>query len=202
MKNLREKLGALGGMGGMGAMGGMGGIGVAGVTGIGLLLFCLSLFFGHLLPMQNELSRLESERETLAATRAATAAANPVATTVANPAATAAAQGPTAASARAERPLLPLSAAPEQLKQLNALATRHGIVIERATYQMKDQAGQTRLEVSMPLNLSYPVLRAYLRDVLAMPTAVLEELMLQRGKVSDAMVEAQLRLSFGFASAP
>lgn len=188
MRNLREKLG----------LGGMGGMGVTGVIGIGLLLFCLSLFFGQLLPMQNELNRLLRERETLAATMAAT----PVATSVATPAATAAAQVPTALSATAERPLLPLSAAPEQLKQLNALATRHGIVIERATYRMKDQAGQTRLEVSMPLNLSYPVLRAYLRDVLAMPAAVLEELMLQRGKVSDAMVEAQLRLSFGFASPP
>lgn len=178
MKNLREKLGHLDG------------IGLAGVMGIGLLLFCLSLFFGQLLPMQDELSRLAGEREKLAATMATTRAA------------TAAAQAPNTLAATAELPLLPVSAAPEQLKQLNALATRHGIVIERATYQIKDQAGQTRLEVSMPLNLSYPILRAYLRDVLAMPAVVLEEVMLQRGKASDAVIEAQLRLSFGFASAP
>ncbi len=162
-------------------------LGWPGVMGIGLLLFCLSFFFGHLLPMQHELVRLEREREILAESMAAKAAA----------------QVPTTLTATAERPLLlPLSAAPEQLKQLNALATRHGIVIERATYQMKDQAGQTRLEVSMPLKLNYPVLRAYLRDVLVMPAAVLEEIMLQRAQVTDMVVDAQLRLSFGFERTP
>lgn len=158
-------------------------LGWTGVIGIGLLLFCLSLFFGHLLPLQDELSRLERERTTLAGTMTATGSG----------------QVPPLLSATPERPLLPLSAAPEQLKQLNALAIQHGIVIDRATYQMKDQAGQPRLEVSMPLKLNYPVLRAYLRDVLAMPAATLEELMLQRAQVSDALVEAQVRLSFGFA---
>lgn len=157
----------------------MGGIGVAGVMGIGLLLFCLSLLFSHLFPMQDTLTQLERQREALAPARV-----------------------PTRLAATTERPQLPLPAAPEQLKQLNALATRHGIVIERATYQMKELAGQTRLEVRMPLNLSYPVLRAFLRDVLAMPAVALEQLALQRAQVSDARVEAQLRLSFGFAGAP
>jgi len=157
-------------------------LGWPGVLGVGLLLFCLSLFFGHIQPLQDELSSVEGEIAALAAT--------------------AAAQVPTTLSATTDRPLLPLATAPEQLKQLNALATRHGIVIERATYQMKDQSGQTRLEVSMPLKLSYPVLRAYLRDVLAMPSAALDELMLQRALVTDMVVEAQLRISFGFTRTP
>lgn len=149
-------------------------LGWPGVMGIGLLLFCLSFFFGHFLPLLDELHRLERERASLAGT----------------------------ADATAERPPLPLPSVPEQLKQLNALATRHGIAIERATYRMQDRAAQLRLEVSMPLTLSYPVLRAYLRDVLAMPAAALEELMLQRAQATDMAVEAQLRLSFGFARAP
>ncbi|MDP1524971.1 MAG: hypothetical protein Q8M20_04125 [Rhodocyclaceae bacterium] len=157
-------------------------LGWPGVMGLGLLLFCLSLFFGHLLPLQDELIQMESEVDEFTET--------------------AAAQVPTTLSATAELPLLPLATAPEQLKQLNALATQHGIVIERATYQMKAQAGQTRLEVSMPLHLNYPVLRAYLRDVLAMPATVLEELMLQRAQATDMTVDAQLRLSFGFARTP
>lgn len=149
-------------------------LGWAGALGIVLLLFCPVFFFGHLLPLQDELGRVGRAREILAG----------------------------AIPATPERPPLPLPGAAEQLKQLNALALRHGILIERATYRMADRGGQARLEVSMPLNLSYPVLRAYLRDVLAMPAAALEEAVLQRGQATDMAVEAQLLLSFGFARMP
>jgi len=158
-------------------------LGKPGLAGIGLLMFCVGFIFGHLLPQQDELRRLAGEVETLAATRDETAT-----------------QMPTRQTTTAEQPLLPLATAPEQLKQLHALASRHGIVIERATYQIKAEkarAGQMRLEVSMPLNLGYPVLRAYLRDVLSMPLATLEDLVLQRAQATDQAIEAQLRLSFG-----
>ena len=160
-------------------------LGTPGVVGLGILLFCLSFYLGNLAPMGDELAALESQGAQLAA-EAATRR-----------------EGAGAAGAGADRRLPPLVEAPELLKQLDGLAGKYGAVVQRASYQLTGKEGPLRLEVSMPLKMTYPSLRAYLRDALALTaSASLDELNLQRPQATDAMVEAQVRLSFGFAAAP
>lgn len=157
-------------------------LGLPGIAGIGLLLFCLFFYFGSVSSAQENLASLETERAQLAAT----------AVTLAEKAAPPGGRG---------QHLRPISEAPELLKQLNALAEKDGVTIARASYEIKEKEGQQRLQVSMPLRVGYPSLRAYLIDALALsPSASLDELSLQRTQASDAAVEAQVRLSYGFAA--
>ncbi|HET7775246.1 MAG TPA: hypothetical protein VFK74_02690, partial [Azospira sp.] len=128
-------------------------LGLPGVAGLGLLLFCLSFFFGSVQPLQEEQASLAAEKTQLTADIARQLAASPA---------------PGAGSAPS-----PLAVAPELLKQLNALAEKHGIAVERTSYVLKDKEGPLRLEVSMPLKVGYPALRAYLRDALALPAGTL-----------------------------
>lgn len=156
-------------------------LGLPGVAGFGLLLFCLSFFFGSVQPLQEEQASLAAEKTQLTADITRQLAASPA---------------PGAGA------LSPLAVAPELLKQLNDLAEKHGIAVERTSYVLKDKEGPLRLEVSMPLKVGYPALRAYLRDALALPAGTLEELSLQRSQASDTTVAAQVRLSYGFSRSP
>lgn len=158
-------------------------LGKPGIAAIGLLLFCASFYAGSIAPAQSELADLEREAARLAA------AARP-----ATPG-----SGPPAA---ASRELPAFTTATDSLKALAAVAEAHGLSIDRATYLLSDKEGQRRLEVNLPLKAAYAPLRAYLRDVLALPAApFLDELVVQRQQATDPQLEANLRLSFYFAPA-
>lgn len=157
-------------------------LGKPGVLGLGVLLFCLSLYLGHIAPAQLEIARLQEESARLAATRPAGEPGN---------------------AAPSPRQLPSFATATDSLKAVYALAEQHGLKPDRGSYQLSDKDGQQRLEASLPLQGSYPSLRAYLHEVLALPAApALDELALQRQKSSDAQIEANLRLSFYFAASP
>ena len=156
-------------------------LGKPGVAAIGLLLFCLSFYAGNIAPARTELATLQSEKARLAA------AARPAARG-SEPAAT------------ASRPLPPFTTATDVLKELGALADRHGLTIDRATYVVSDKDGQRRLEINLPLKAGYLALREYLRDLLALPSAPsLDELNLQRQQAGEPLIEANVRISYYFA---
>lgn len=160
-------------------------LGKPGVIGVGLLIFCLVFYLGNIAPGQDELNRLSSEVTRL---QAAALDSQP------------SAGGQAVATVASERPAF--ATATESLKELSALAEQHGLTIERATYLLSNKDGQRRLEVSLPLKAGYPSLRAYLRDLLALPAGPeLDELQLQRQKASETAIEANLRLSYYFAPA-
>lgn len=157
-------------------------LGKPGIAGLGLLLFCLSFYLGNLAPARSELANLKPEAARLAA-------------------APAGGQGDAAGPAKVGLP--PFTTATEAQKELAALAERHGVNIERSTYLLSDQDGRRRLEVNLPLKAGYASLRSYLRDVLAQPAGpTLDELVLQRQKASDEVIEANVRLSYYFAPSP
>lgn len=159
-------------------------LGKPGIVGLGLLLFCLSFYLGNVAPARQELARLHGEAARLTAAQL---------------------QGGergAGASGEAPRRLPSFTTATDSLKELSALAERHGLSIERSTYLLSEQEGRRRLEVNLPLKASYGSLRGYLRDVLVLPSApVLDELVLQRQKASDEIVEANIRLSYYFLPA-
>lgn len=159
-------------------------LGYLGVIGLGLLLFCLSFYFGSIEPAQLELARMEKEISALASKSSAGAQAQ---------------GGGTGKPA----PFPPVSMASESVKTLNDLAVQHGISIERASFVLSDQGGRPRLEVILPLKAGYPSLRAFLHDLLTIPPPpVVDELVFQRQQSSEAMVEANVHLSFYFSGAP
>lgn len=155
-------------------------LGLGGVLGCGLLLFCLAFYIGSMVPAEEELASLSGERTRLARDVAQLAA-----------------------GAASTRDVAPPIAVADLLKRLNLLAEKHGLTVERSAYQLKGEEGARRLEISMPLRVAYPALRAYLRDALALsPGAALDELSLQRTHAGDPALTAQVRLSFAVATAP
>ena len=164
-------------------------LGLPGILGIGLLLFCLSFYVGTIAPARTELEQLTSEKTKLIARAAAEAG-------IKNGSGTA---GDTASVG----PLPLATAIPQLLKNLNAAAEKHGVTIERASYSSSDKDGRRRLVINLPLQASYPSLRGYLRDALALaPLTSLDELHLQRAQSSIPVVEASVRLSYYFTVAP
>lgn len=159
-------------------------LGKPGILALGLLLFCLSFYLGHLGPARTELQRLQDE-----ASRLKTA--------------TQSEQRDHAPAPGGLRQRPPFTSVTATLKELNALAGQYGLSVERSTYLLSDKEGQQRLEIALPLKTSYPPLRAYLRALLALPAApVLDGLTLQRQKSGDPQIDAELRLSYYFAPAP
>lgn len=158
-------------------------LGRAGVVGIGCLLFSLAFYLGSVVPAQDALNQMLAETRELAA--ASARARSPGG----------AEDGAGAAPA--------ISEAPEVLKRLYGLAEKHRMLVEQVSYGIKTEAGGRRLDVSFPLKLSYPVLRAYLSEALALTaTASLDELSLQRASAEEANLDAQLRLSYRFSAVP
>ena len=164
-------------------------LGLPGILGLGLLLFCLSFYLGTIAPARTELQQLTSEERQLTAGAAAEAGGK---------------NGTgTAVGTASARPLPVATEIPELLKNLNAAAEKHGVTVERASYSSTDKDGRRRLEVSLPLQASYPSLRAYLRDALALtPLTSLDELHLRRAQSTTPVVEASVRLSYYFVIAP
>lgn len=163
-------------------------LGMPGIIGLGLLLFCLSFYFGTIAPADAELAGLKSEEAQLLASSVRQAGDRQR---------TAAADIPLATQS-----LPPVTTAPGVLTNLNAAAEKHGVIVERASYSSTNKNGRTRLEVSLPLQASYPSLRAYLHDALALTSATsLDELHLQRSQSGAPVVEANVRLSYYFAPA-
>lgn len=157
-------------------------LGRAGVVGIGCLLFSLAFYFGSVVPARDALSQLVAETRDLAAATARAPAG--------------------AGGARGAAP--GIAEAPEVLKRLYDLAEKHRLLVEQVSYDLKAaEAGGRRLEIGFPLKVGYPALRAYLRDALALTeTASLDELSLQRAGAEEANLDARLRLSYRFATAP
>jgi hypothetical protein len=101
----------------------------------------------------------------------------------------------------AARPLAAFVDAPEIVGQLHALAVKHGAGLERVTCLLKLRDGARRLEVTLPLKTRYPALRGFLTDALALaPAAALDGLALQRTHAADVEIDAQIRISYHFAS--
>ena len=176
-------------------------LGIPGIAAVGLLLFCLSLYLGHLAPAQDELAALQQEKAQLLTRAAETEAAEAAG---AGGAAGAAASGVDAGKrSPAGAALPPLTAFPLRLQELNALAEQHGLAIDYASYTLADDAAQRRMDVSLPFKTRYSSLRAYLRALLLLENAPsLDELTLKRQQSTDPLIEANVRLSYYFSPTP
>jgi hypothetical protein len=162
-------------------------LGRPGVLGLGLLLFGLSFYFSSIVPAGAALANLKQEAAQLQARLPGARGVDAV---------------PPGPAAVHETPV-EISALPELLKHLNALAGQRGVTMDRASYAVTERDGQRRMEITLPLKAGYPSLRGYLRDVLMRQGAPsLDELTLKRQQSTDLLVEANVRLSYLMRPAP
>lgn len=158
-------------------------LGVPGFVGVGLLLFCVSFYFGTIAAMQAQVLSLKHEARTLAATLRA-----PEPSSV--PGAVAATEAPAAGTPPASDPI-------EIIRRLHAAAETAAVTVDRTSYTVSEKNDLKRIEVSLPTKGGYLPIRSYLRDALAVGRgAQLDSLVLQRARATDPVLDADLKLSF------
>ena len=110
-----------------------------------------------------------------------------------------------AAAERAHKPVaVPREQAETALPRLFAAARRHGLRLDEGRYAVtgKGEPGQ-RLRIDLPINGSYPALRAFLADVLDdNPALLLESLELSREDIAATELEARPRFVLNLERAP
>ena len=160
-------------------------LGTSGVLGLGVLLFCLPLYFGALRPAQRE---LDARRE--AAARHLAYAAAP-----ASPA------DRRAAELEAFYALFPpVEKLGNELERLYGFARASGLELLQGEYRVERRpAGLTFYRVTLPVRGTYPQLRKFGSEVLTrMPAASIDGLRFERKKPGDAQLDAQIRLTIHF----
>ena len=89
-----------------------------------------------------------------------------------------------------------------QLKQVFALAGRHGLTLQQGEYRATRErnAKLVAYQVNLPVKGSYGAIWQFAMDVLrAIPHASLDDVAFRRDSVGDAGVEARLRLTLYLA---
>ena len=89
-----------------------------------------------------------------------------------------------------------------QLKQVFALAERHGLALRQGEYRATNDrnAKLVAYQVNLPVKGSYGAIWEFAMDVLrAIPHASLDDVAFRRDSVGEAGVEARLRLTFYLA---
>lgn len=158
-------------------------LGIPGLLGVGLLLFCMSFYFGTIAPTQTQVTALKSEAQTLAATLRVSEPNN-IPVTLAE----------TGTASTGDKPA---SDPIEIIRRLNAAAETSAVTMDRASYTISEKDGIRRIEVSLPTKGGYLPIKGYLREALAIGrSAQIESLVLQRARATDSVLDAELKLSF------
>jgi hypothetical protein len=158
-------------------------IGIPGLVGIGLTLFCGSFYLSSVAPIRVQLDA--SNSEALKLREALGKGAQVIGPSVRRDA---------NASVVETKPVAdPI----EIIRRLNAAAESSTVTMDRASYAVIDKDGGRRIEVSLPTKGSYKAIRSYLNDALAVGRgAQIDSLVLQRGRATEPMLDADLKLSF------
>lgn len=158
-------------------------LGIPGLLGVGLILFCVSFYFGTIAPTQTQVIALKNEARTLAVTLRAPEP-NKIPVTLAET------EAATAGIKPASDPI-------EIIRRLNAAAETSAVTVDRASYTISEKDGLRRIEVSLPTKGGYLPIKSYLREALAIGrSAQIDSLVLQRARATDLVLDADLKLSF------
>ena len=160
-------------------------LGLSGVFGIALLVFALSLCFASLLPLSHDVNKLRREAAALQQRYKMSGGAVRVAS-------------PDQQLATFYGFFPAPQSTPEWLGKINAAAQKNGIALRAGEYKLERRSGErlARYQIILPVQGAYPQLRAFIDDVLlAVPAASLDEITLQRENVTDAQLEARVRLT-------
>jgi len=162
-------------------------LGVTGVIALGLVVFCVMVYASWIRPSGEELARV---RRQLAGVEAQ-ARSGPAARVLM----------PEEQLRRFEAKLPPKSGIPDAIGSVARIAQAAGVSVEQVDYRPYSEAGQAvmRYEMNFQVTDAYPKIKEFVGKLLAeMPYLAVESLALQRQKVGDPKVEAQIRLSLFF----
>ncbi|MBI5438949.1 MAG: type 4a pilus biogenesis protein PilO [Nitrosomonadales bacterium] len=91
-----------------------------------------------------------------------------------------------------------VKAAPDSLRLLNQTALEQGVTLEQGEYHLVRNGSDklVRYEILLPVKADYLHLRKFISRLLAdMPHATLDSVDFQRQKISDTMLDAQVKLT-------
>jgi hypothetical protein len=160
-------------------------LGWPGVVGAGFLVLAATVYFTALLPANQQVSRLRAQLE-----QRSSAIARP-------DAAVRAADSPAAQLVSFRKAMPDRASLPDCLEKIFAVAERSGINLDEGDYKLLENPGDklVRIQITFPLKASYPQIRNFIAQLkLAMPAVALAHIQMQRQKVAETNVEAQIRL--------
>lgn len=161
-------------------------LGRPGMFGIGLLVFCGTFHAGTLMPLREELTRLETATAEFERKAAPAPPLSPV-------------------SIEPIRKLPPPGEVPRLIGRIQSLAERLNLALDRPTYQVtQDERSRfVDYEISLAVKGGYPDVKAFIDELGDDDAApALLGLAIRRARAADPAVEAQLRLGASFRAAP
>jgi len=159
-------------------------LGLPGVAGLGLLAFCAIFYFANEIPLREEVQALQHEAVALQARS--------------RPTPEQVRQQPNRQLEAFYESFPAVKAAPDSLRLLNQTALEQGVTLEQGEYHMVRNGADklVRYEISLPVKADYLHLRKFISRLLAdMPHATLDSVDFQRQKISDTMLDAQVKLT-------
>ena len=158
-------------------------LGATGVLGLGVLFFCIPLYFSALRPAERELAaRIEAAERSRGPYR------------------------PVAADRRTEElrrfhGLFPsVENLADELERVYALAREAGLELAQGEYRLeKRTAGPLAYRITLPIRGTYAQTRSFVAAVLKeMPVVSVDALRFERKKTVETQVDAQVRLTIHF----
>jgi len=160
-------------------------IGKIGIVGVSLCVLSLITFFSGNLPIRQQLAEQSAELD--AARVQATAQRTGTQTNT-----------PDSRALTFVNQLPSINDVPKVMGSIIAVAAATGIELESGTYEyiMADGDSIARYQMTLPVTGTYPEVRQFIEDILAdIPAIALESMRIERGKVSDQIISADLRFS-------
>ncbi|HEY6241980.1 MAG TPA: hypothetical protein VIW78_14230 [Burkholderiales bacterium] len=160
-------------------------LGSAGVIGIGVLIFCIPLYFSAVRPAERELQAQRSVAERLNARTPFQ---------------------PVSSSGRAEELrrfyglFPPLEKLPDQLERVYGFARSANLELLQGEYRLEiPRVGMPAYRITLPIRGSYAQIRQFVGTTLKdMPSASLDALRFERKRIGDPQLEAQVRMTVYF----
>ncbi len=159
---------------------------LAAALGLVLIMLALAIHTLLLAPLEQQRLALSAQTSRGAATQRGADAA-------------AAAQSPQAQLAGFYAHFQPGVPLPDGLERVHQIATRLGIELSNADYQLTSPPGSKLARYRMNVNLraNYPVLRRFVGTVLReLPTLALDQIGMQRNEIGEAELDVRLGFSF------
>jgi len=159
-------------------------LGLPGIAGLGLLAFCAMFYVANEVPLHKEVQSLQQEAVAMQARSKRTPEQ--------------VRQQPNRQLEAFYESFPAVKAVPDSLGLLRQTALEQGVALEQGEYHLVRNGSDklVRYEISLPVKADYLHLRKFLSRLLAdMPHVTLDSVDFQRQKISDTMLDAQVKLT-------
>ena len=164
------------------------GLGLTGAAGIGMLLICAAFYFGAVKPAESDIAARRDAAQRMKSR---------------------APYQPVSLDRRADDvqrfySLFPPTAAiTDEMEKLWTIATEYQVNLQQGEYRLESAGpGLSRYRVTLPVRASYVQLRQFINYILTeRPAISIDGLRLERKKIGETQLDAQIRLTLYFRPA-